>query len=763
MLERFIPWKFLVRRILRSYGFPDPFHFLTRLYQFSQPSEIQTPVDLLRAGSVLHTRGLINTRAIQNNLDWVWPYWVERQFNPSDPSFIPRGYALTHVNLTHRDWTAVGRPDVALYPLVDPRGLVTPLYDGWSIDFWIYRTAEDILLPSRSSKVEQTLEFEPHYSVRTTTRVRGMSISTIIRLENGRRWPILVMEVSAISDRGAYLAACLRPYNPEGVQFIEDIKYDPKKLTWTVNNSAVVQLGDVPDKVLFSNYEHGDVIHRLAENRPDRKIDCMVGMATSSALFALKENQAREIRLHMSLDGAVKKHGGSNKKRPSDWPAALNGSALLQIPDPLMMFLYASAVRTLIILSASDIVPGPYTYRRFWFRDACIMINALLSLGLKELAFDLLSSFMPRQDRSGYFKSQDGEWDSNGEVLWIFDRYQRLTGEALPEKWTTAAVKGARWIKRKRMPKSADLHSGLLPAGFSAEHLGPNDFYYWDDFWGLAGLKAAARMAAEASRNYEEEELKAEAADFERTIFNSIELIPEWRRKGAIPASPYRRMDSGAIGSLAVDYPLQLVPADDAAVEATVNFLMSNCFYAGGFFQDMVHSGVNAYLTMDIAQTLMRRGDPRWQDLVEKVASLASSTGKWPEATHPMTGGGCMGDGEHGWAAAEWIQILRNSFVREEGTALIIGSGIFPRWMHAPEELRFGPTPTPHGDVAVKITKKNQVAVEVEGKWRRETPCVEIRIPGYKTVAVKRFADALPLEVLPPEELSVTKHKDMPS
>ena len=132
-----MPWKFILRRLSRSYGFPDPFGFLARLRRFSQPSEFQAPVELLRAAMVFHVRGFINTRAIQNNLDWVWPFWVERQFNPGDVSFVPRAYSLTHVNLTQRNWTAVGRPDLPLYPLVDPRGLVTPLYDGWSLDFWI--------------------------------------------------------------------------------------------------------------------------------------------------------------------------------------------------------------------------------------------------------------------------------------------------------------------------------------------------------------------------------------------------------------------------------------------------------------------------------------------------------------------------------------------------------------------------------------------------------------------------------------------------
>ena len=66
-----------------------------------------------------------------------------------------------------------------------------------------------------------------------------------------------------------------------------------------------------------------------------------------------------------------------------------------------------------------------------------------------------------------------------------------------PREWKESIKKAAQWICKKRL--SADLkfpHAGLLPSGFSAEHLGPNDFYYWDDFWAVAGLKAAAYLSA---------------------------------------------------------------------------------------------------------------------------------------------------------------------------------------------------------------------------------------------------------------------------
>ena len=64
-------------------------------------------------------------------------------------SFVPRAFSFSHINLTHRNWTAVGLPDLPVYPIVDPRGLVTPLYDGWSLDFWIVAENGRCLLPSK--------------------------------------------------------------------------------------------------------------------------------------------------------------------------------------------------------------------------------------------------------------------------------------------------------------------------------------------------------------------------------------------------------------------------------------------------------------------------------------------------------------------------------------------------------------------------------------------------------------------------------------
>jgi hypothetical protein len=181
------------------------------------------------------------------------------------------------------------------------------------------------------------------------------------------------------------------------------------------------------------------------------------------------------------------------------------------------------------------------------------------------------------------------------------------------------------------------------------------------------------------------------------------------------------------------DYPLQLYPPAAAPIMATVNELMRRCFLHGGFFQDVIHSGINAYLTLDIAQTLLRAGDPRYRDLIEAVARMASPTGQWPEAIHPQTGGGCMGDGQHGWAAAEWVMMIRNMFVREEGSRLVVGSGIFDEWLAEGQETSFGPTLTPWGQVTVQISAgQHEATLLLDGQWRGTSPRVDVEIPGFE-------------------------------
>lgn len=749
MWWRWVPWRSLVSDIARRQGFLDPAKVLSQLQNFAQPSEVAAPLELLRSGVILHARGLINSLAIQHNLDWIWPYWVECQYDPENTAFIPRSFSLTQINLTHRNWTALGVPDGVEYPLVDPRGLVTPHYDGWSIDVWIIPEVGEPLIPSRSSNASQRMIFEDNLCVITESSqapsVHLMSGKLTLRLKadviGSAQSTICRIIVEGSSSVDARLAVSLRPYNPEGVSFINSISLQEDSSGWLVNREKFVYFDVPPDHCVFSNYQRGDVYSRLSSNDKEREISCKVGMASAAALFRLEAGQRREISISVPLTKShIDKRSYKNYQVEAElaWKRSLEGACGLEIPDKHFQFLYEAAIRTMILHSPKEVYPGPYIYRRFWFRDAAFILQALLCVGLKERVRRALDCFRSRQTAQGYFLSQEGEWDSNGEALWIMRQYCEMTGTAPPEEWKRSIINSGKWITKKRLSSNIQSpHAGLMPSGFSAEHLGPNDFYYWDDFWSVAGLKAAAFLCG----SYKDID---DAAYFDNESHAILASIEESLKKAgkrlqgpALPASPYRRLDSGAIGSLAASYPLRIFKENDPRILATADFLMKNCLVNGGFFHDMTHSGINPYLTLHLAQVLLRADDPMYFSLMLSVAKLASPTGQWPESVHPRTGGGCMGDGQHVWAAAEWVLMIRNCFVREEDNRLILCSGIPKVWLGQNKTISFGPGPTSFGDILVSIiTGPHNILVEWHGEWLAEEPPINIQLPGFYKVRV---------------------------
>lgn len=745
MWLRWLPWRFIVRRAAKTHGFMDPVTVLSQLQQFSQPGEVVMPTEILRLGYIMQARGLMNGQAIQHNLDWVWPFWAKRQFNPRDPAFVPRAFSMTHINLTHRNWTAVGMPGFAGYPLVDPRGLVTPFYDSWSLDFWIVTENKKDLIPAELDSIKQELLFDPGLTVMTAAAHEGLELRCAASVQGLKdSQPFLRLEVQGRADRKAWLAVSVRPYNPEGVSFIHDISLLNDRKGWQINKKQKIFLEQPWESHSFSQYKDGDVYRNLPSSDSLTEICCPVGLATAAALFEIMPRQTREVSIHIPLTAEVPDTDSvfidASAETGMLWSENLRSTADLHIPDERCRFLYEAALRSIVLHAPHEVYPGPYTYKHFWFRDAVLICYAMLCSGLTEKVEKIIEVFWKRQTITGYFHSQDGEWDSNGQVLWLLHKFCLLTNRPPKPEWLAPIRNAVRWIQKKRVPpKPGLLHSGLFPAGFSAEHLGPSDFYYWDDFWGAEGLASAAWLLEKYGEKEEARKIKQESRNFMTSIEESLKKVSRVLGSAAMPASPYRRMDAGAVGSVVAGYPLRLWEENDARLLETVNYLKENCFLDGGFFHDIAHSGINPYLTLHVAQVFLRAGNPEYYPALQAIARLATSTGQWPEAIHPQTRGGCMGDGQHIWASAEWIMMMRNLFVREEAGRLILASGIPEEWLKEKNTLKWGPAATEFGKVGVEIQcGEKEISVRWEALWFAEEPAVEIRLPGRKTETVPR-------------------------
>ncbi|HET9442031.1 MAG TPA: hypothetical protein VFO65_01840 [Acidimicrobiales bacterium] len=683
---------------------------LTTFQRLGETVEVELPTELLPVGARTVFRAVRTRAATQLAAGWIWPYWLERQLDPRSPAFVARGHLPVLTNVTSRNWTAVGTVASDQKAIVDPRGLLTPWFDGWSLDWWI--GADDRWhVPSRDAAVRQSLVQDTPV-VETTMRVPGGDAVHRAYAVAGEH-PWAVVEITNRSPAPFAVALAVRPYNPEGLAVVERIGLLDR--TVVVDGRPALVLPRRPARMAASTFHEGDSAEVVmagdaAEHFPaDHR--CDAGLAQAAFVFPLAHRATLRAAVPLVSERrtrlpALARRRARTVHAPDSLPdsdAAVRGwQALtdkrgmrLVLPEGRLASAVAANRRYLLLFHEGvDVVPGPFTYHRFWFRDAAYLLAALDRFGFHQEAAQVIRHFPARQRVDGFFFSQRQEWDANGAAIWSMAEHWRLTGDLAPVD-LDAVAKGVRWIERKRHTKrrrSDPAVTGLLPASISAEHLGPFDYYYWDDFWALRGLRDGAALLIAGGRHDEAAEASAWAEALDVDLRRSMELAAGRLGTAAIPAGPRRRIDPGVIGSLVACSPLRLMAADHPGVAATAEVIRERFCVGPGFYQAISHTGLGTYLTLQLAEVELEAGDPRCLERLAWLVETATPTYTWPEAIHPLLGGGCMGDGHHGWAAADFCSFVRNLLVREVDGGLALCSLVPEPWRGQGLEVHDAPT-----------------------------------------------------------------------
>jgi hypothetical protein len=736
----------------------DIVRHLSTFQRLGETFDLESPGEMLPIGARTVFRALRTRAAAQIGPDWVWPYWLENQLDPTSPAFVPRGHLPFLTNVTARNWTAIGNVASTWEAIVDPRGLVTTWFDGWSLDWWI--GADDRwYLPSRESPtrvrqrlvdaspvVETAMRIPSGEAVHRAYSIVGDDELVIVEIENRSRVPFAV-------------ALAVRPYNPEGLAVIERIELH-ERTTVTVDGRVALLLPKPPARVAASTFHEGDSAATVlsgaagdANSFPKRLRDD-AGMAQAAFVYPLPHTATLRVALPMAASKRTRRRSLTRRRverAPSypasipsaeqvarGWAAQSTGGMRLVLPDERLQEAVEANCRALLVLhDGADITPGPSTYHRFWFRDAAFLLAALDRYGFHRQAAEVLASYPSRQRVDGFYLSQPREWDSNGCALWAQAEHWRLTRDReLLDANLASIVKGAHWIDRKRGTKRArapELY-GLLPAGVSAEHLGPYDYFYWDDFWGVAGLRSAAELLDAAGETSGAGEVRRAADSFWADVKASLGIVAMRLGSDAIPAGPTRHLDAGVIGSLVACDPLRLLPADDPRIRATIDVVRNRFTLGDAFYQAISHTGLGTYLTMHVAEVELDAGDRRALDRLQWLLNAATPTWTWPEAIHPRLPGGCMGDGHHGWAAADFLSLVRNLLVREtSGSApgLALCSMIPDEWWGRGIEVHDAPTHAGRLSYAVRWHGDRPALLwELEPFDARDTNAVRLTAPG---------------------------------
>jgi hypothetical protein len=519
-----------------------------------------------------------------------------------------------------------------------------------------------------------------------------------------------------------------------------------------------------PDNYLAAN-PFADLARGVGLNGAETVGDSVAGLCTAAFLWPFDLSAGGEFALDFRLpvdDFRGPADFAELAAPPADdleaanlafWRAKLDGSGVQASLPPVVAHLFDlyRSCRADLLMLADDgqIHPGPTIYDSFWIRDSSVegvacTLNGDSGLAGTQFGEHYLQVFHPGHERigpvseHGFFGGEhernDQEWDSNGEALWAFGRFDRIQGPAAAfgaKVYAPYVLDGARWIRDNRSPY------GLLPSGWSAEHIGDKDKpHYWDDLWGLAGLYEAARLA-ERHGAAETAELWAAFDDLKAATANSIRwVLAEQRNRGMwetfIPTGPadVGRLDSTIVGTLCYFHPCRLYAGPklgqdvDQAFRLTLETIWAH-FVRGGFRHDSAWGAYGPYLTLQLAHALLLIGDQERMDAclgwtvgnaafarisrsdgTEQAWQVAA--GSWNEQhAYPIASGLAeipdrwwyMGDIPHGWAAAEFTLLLRDMLFFEVGEDddrhIYLAPGILPRWLRGNGGHQVGVTGAP--------------------------------------------------------------------
>jgi len=378
--------------------------------------------------------------------------------------------------------------------------------------------------------------------------------------------------------------------------------------------------------------------------------------------------------------------------------------------------------------------PGPRRYTRSWVRDCVIMGAALAKAGLPEALRTFLNWYAPFQREDGFIPcvvDRDGidalvEHDSHGQFLWGVREVYRDSGNRtflkhmLPHVRKAADCLIALRTERLTAPYRSGEQAacfGLLPESASHEgYLAHPVHSYWDDFWGIRGLQAAADLAEAAGQKEDAQRWRSEAARFQTDVLRSIGKVIADKRLAYIPGS----VEWADFDPTATANAIAMLDFADALPQAPLRAMLAT--YLDGFRRkhrgEMAWDKYTAY-EIRIIGAFVRLGE---RDIANELLTFFLSDrrprawNQWPEITwRDPRSPGHLGDVPHTWIAAEYLLALASMVAaeRETANALVLASGMPWAWISEEDGFSVRGLPTRYGSLDFMIRADGKEAIRV--------------------------------------------------
>lgn len=629
---------------------------------------------------------------------------------------FPRGWFPRYWHREQSYWTPVGSPEGKRRGLINEEGMVEVDEAGFSLEPFLRIGKQPVSWADAAIRLSLPEDGAPFPVVTWQANDVKLTIQPWVDGAGDGLVLRVTYQLENHSHQELRLAVAVRPFqvNPPWQAFRNLGGRSPiQRITCAAGGMTVdgrqVQTSLQPDALGAAAFEEGGVMEFLARGEVPRRDAVNDGSGLASAAITWNVPPGMRpfvvtVSVPFFKDAAEPAEHGL-AQAVSRWREVL-APVEWQVPSiahSAVACFRTAASHILINRDGPAIQPGPRRYTRSWVRDCVIMGAALAKADCPHALRDFVRWYVQFQREDGFVPcvvDRDGvdwlvEHDSHGQLIWGIREVFRNDKElAFAQSMWLPVSRAAEYLihlRSLRMTPEFTSSYGLLPESASHEgYLAHPVHSYWDDFWGIRGLEAAADIAGALGHDDEATRWRGEAKAFLGDVLRSIDHVIEERKIDYIPGSvEWADFDPTATSNAIA----QLDFADDLPPGPLQQMLRT---YLEGFRKK--HRGEIPWLNytayeIRIIGAFVRVGQ---RDEANELLDFFLSDrrplewNQWPEITwRDPRSPGHLGDVPHTWIAAEYILALASMVAseREASGKMILASGL--PWPWISEECGF--------------------------------------------------------------------------
>jgi hypothetical protein len=657
----------------------------------------------------------------------------------------PRGWFPRYWLREQSYWTPIGSPEGKRRALINEEGLLEIDEAGFTLEPFILTPRGTVTWADVKTSLHLPRGGAPMPSV--TWRGKGFTLDILPWV--GGKGDSLTLHVTYrlkhhAPVEGTRLMIAVRPYqvNPPWQAFrnlggrspIHRITCHADGLTVEDRRVSVSPASHSCGAALF---EEGDV-RMVLENRgiPSRRsaVDSS-GLASATMIWNLEPGRStHEVTVSVPYYETFDKPASNSRSRAlARWRRKL-GAVKWDVPTcakPAIDCLRTAAGHILINRDGPAIQPGPRRYTRSWVRDCVIMGAALAKAGIPVPLREFLTWYAQFQREDGFIPcvvDRDGvdwlvEHDSHGQFLWGLREVVRESGDA---RFLKRMMHHARLaadhiihLRNQRLTEGYTRSSfhGLLPESASHEgYLAHPVHSYWDDFWGVRGLQAAADLAELSGLHDDAQRWRNEASNFQDDLLQSIRKVISEKQLQYIPGS----VEWADFDPTATSNAIAMLDFAGVLPEGPLHAMLET--YLDGHRRKhdgrMPWNNYTAY-EIRIIGAFVRLGK---RDIAHELLDFFLSDrrprewNQWPEITwRDPRSPGHLGDVPHTWIAAEYLLVVASMIVseREADSSMVLACGMPWSWISAEKPFSVRNLPTRYGTLDFQIHAHGTESIEI--------------------------------------------------